>query len=402
MAESHTDRSLLDLSDEEFTNLDPSTLSFEEPEPEEDPERDTEEESDAAVEDFDSEDDADSDRETSEDSAEAEEEDDAAAESSDEAEGEDAPETEEEEEGDEDAADPKKPADDAADETEEAAQAAINYEAEYKKLLAPFKANGREMKVNNVEEAVQLMQMGANYNKKMTALKPNLKLLKMLENNQLLDEDKLSFYIDLDKKNPEAIRKFIKDSGVDPLDIDVNTESEYRPSTYNVDDREIALDEVLDTLQDTPTYGDLVDLVSNKWDGPSKQIVANNPQVLEVINDHMASGIYDRISNEVERERALGRLKGLSDLDAYKQIGDALNAQGAFTDLVQSNPAPAAAPAKKVAPPSKPKAEDPKLKSKKRAASSTKAAAPKPKDQDFNPLSLSDEEFAKLGNQQFM
>ena len=38
------------------------------------------------------------------------------------------------------------------------------------KLFAPFKASGVDMQVRSVDEAVQLMQMGANYQKKMQNL----------------------------------------------------------------------------------------------------------------------------------------------------------------------------------------------------------------------------------------
>ena len=38
------------------------------------------------------------------------------------------------------------------------------------KLFAPFKANGKDIKVDSVEEAIALMQMGANYSKKMAGL----------------------------------------------------------------------------------------------------------------------------------------------------------------------------------------------------------------------------------------
>ena len=89
----------------------------------------------------------------------------------------------------------------------------VDYKAEYDRLVAPFKANGREITVKSVDDAIALMQMGANYNKKMSALKPNLKLMKLLENNGLLDETKIGFLIDLEKKNPDAINKLIKDSG---------------------------------------------------------------------------------------------------------------------------------------------------------------------------------------------
>jgi hypothetical protein len=280
---------------------------------------------------------------------------------------------------------------------------AIDFEAEYKRLLAPFKANGREIAVKSVDDAIALMQMGANYNKKMAALKPNLKLMKLLENNGLLSEEKIGFLIDLEKKDPAAINKLVKDSGIDPMDLDAEKASGYKQTAYTVDDREIELDTVLDEIQSTPSYNRTLEIVSNKWDGASKQVIAGNPQLLKVINDHVQSGIYDLISKEIENERMFGRLSGLSDIEAYRQVGDALHAKGAFNSLSQgssqSQPKPAAKP---VVVPPKPKVEDDKLKDKRRAASSTKPAAPSSVSKDFNPLALSDEEFSKLVNKQFL
>jgi hypothetical protein len=224
-----------------------------------------------------------------------------------------------------------------------------------------------------------------------------LKLLKLLENNGLLSEEKLSFLIDLDKKSPDAIKKLVKDSGIDPLDIDTSKVSEYKPKTYTVDEREIELDSVLEQIQDTPTYGKLIDLVSTKWDGPSKQQVANNPQLLRVLNDHMANGVYDVIVKEVERVRMLGRFTGVSDLEVYRQVGDELNTKGGFNHLVSAQQKPAATqPTVPAAVPPKAKPVDPKLNEKRRAASSPKAATPAAPVADYNPLNLSDDEFAKL------
>lgn len=295
-------------------------------------------------------------------------------------------------------ADPEKKEEEKADD-----KPAVDFEAEYKRLLAPFKANGREIAVNSVDDAIVLMQMGANYNKKMAALKPNLKLMKLLENNGLLSEDKIGFLIDLEKKNPAAINKLVKDSGIDPMDLDAEKASGYKQTAYTVDDREIELDTVLDELQGTPSYNRTLEIVSTKWDGASKQVIAGNPQLLKVINDHVSSGIYDMISAEIERERVFGRLSGLSDIEAYRQVGDALHAKGAFTSLAQGssqNQEKPATPPVVVTP--KPKVEDDKLKDKRRAASSTRPAAPTTTPKDFNPLALSDEEFSKLVNKQFL
>lgn len=273
---------------------------------------------------------------------------------------------------------------------------AIDYEAEYKRLMAPFKANGREIAPGSPEDAVALMQMGANYNKKMAALKPHLKMLKLLESNGLLTEEKISFLIELEKKSPDAINKLVKDSGLNPMDLDPDKASEYQPKIHTVDDREMALDTVLDEIQDTPTYNRTLKIVSKEWDGESKQVIAQSPELLKVINDHVDRGIYDLINAEVERERVFGRLNGLSDIEAYRQVGDAIQARGGFNHLGSSQGKTEIAKPVVVVPKPK-KVDDEKLNEKRRAAGSTKPATPVSAPiKEFNPLALSDAEFAKL------
>ena len=292
-----------------------------------------------------------------------------------------------------------KAAEDTAKEAE--TPAAVDYKSAYEKLTAPFKANGRDITVKSVDDAIALMQMGANYNKKMAALKPNLKLMKMLENNGLLNEERIGFLIDLEKKNPEAISKLVKDSGLDPLDLDPGKASDYKPKTYTVDDREMELDAVLDEIQGTPTYNQTLQIVSNTWDGPSKQIIANQPQLLKLINTHVQTGVYDLISKEMESERVFGRLNGLSDLEAYRQVGDSIQARGGFNHLVSNQGQQT--PNKPVIVQPKPKTvDDDKLREKKRAASPSKPAVAPGIKADYNPLALSDDAFSKLVNEKYL
>lgn len=284
-------------------------------------------------------------------------------------------------------------------------ESAIDYKKEYEKLLAPFVANGKEIKVNNVADAVSLMQMGANYNKKMAALKPNLKLLKLLESNGLLSEERVGFLIDLEKKNPDAINKLIKESGIDPMDLDAEKADDYKPTVRTVDDKELELDAVLEEIQDTPSYSKTIQVVGKEWDAASKQTVANSPSILKIINSHMQSGVYDVIQEEMERERMFGRLQGLSDIEAYRQVGDAIQARNGFAHLnvnangqgqqTSTNP--------RVVQPKPKNGNEEKLKEKRRAASTAKPTGSTPKVAgDFNPLALSDEEFSKLVKSNFL
>tara|TARA_B110000285_G_scaffold202411_1_gene237726 strand:+ start:3221 stop:4363 length:1143 start_codon:yes stop_codon:yes gene_type:complete len=271
----------------------------------------------------------------------------------------------------------------------------INYKQEYEKLLATFKANGKDMKVDSVEDARRLMQMGANYNKKMSGLKPNLKHLKLLEKHQLLSEEKLSFLIDLNEGNPEAIKKLLTDSKIDPMDLNLEEAIDYQPSPRKVDDKEVELDTVLEELRDSETYDQTLDVVGTQWDSQSKQIVADQPQLLKVIDGHIASGVYNLISTEVERERVFGRLSGVSDIEAYRQIGDAMQEKGAFDHLFSKETVLEKSPMKAAVP--KPKAvDDTKRRDKRRAASPSKPAAPSAGKADYNPLGMSDEEFMQL------
>ena len=262
-------------------------------------------------------------------------------------------------------------------------------------IFSPFKANGREMKAESVEDVRQLMQMGANYNKKMAALKPNLKMMKMLQNNDLLDEDKLSFLIDLSKGNSEAIRKLIADSNIEMDDLDKDDKIDYKKGTYTVDDKEVELDETLSDIKDTESYAKTLDVISNKWDEASRELLVKNPAAIRVLNDHIAQGIYDKITAAVETERMFNRIPAsMSDLEAYKLVGDQINERGGFAPAPKSG-------TKRIA--GKPKkAVDTKRAERKKAASSTKSAPKSKAKEDFNPLAMSDEEFEKLGMADFI
>ena len=214
----------------------------------------------------------------------------------------------------------------------------FNYEDAYNQVTAPFKANGATMQVKSPEDIVRLMQMGAGAQKQMAKLKPNLKLIKMLENNNLLDERRLNNLIDLSKNDSKAIAKLVKDSGVDPDDIDIENASTYQPNNYTVTDSEYELDQVLDSIKHTDTFDKTIDLLTSEWDDKSKTFVSENPNVIKVINDHMLNGVYDKVNAIMQQDKALGKLSGVSDVDAYKQIIDMLAKNGELVDGNQQEP----------------------------------------------------------------
>lgn len=303
--------------------------------------------------------------------------------------------SDEDTDGEEDSEESDDTDDDESDSDEEDQE--VN--ADLQKLFEPFKANGKMIKVDTVDEARTLMQKGANYNKKMAALKPAFKVAKMLENNELLDEDTVSYLIDLQNGNPEALRKLIKDKGIDLDSLESDEDPKYAPTTkHKVTDEELALDEVLAQVRETETYEATMNVVGKEWDESSKSKLVSNPTMLLKLNEHMGNGVYEQISNEMARQEALGLLTGLSNLDAYFTVGQQLFQSGKLGGQQEQTPTPK----QKQADDAERKAANEQRKSKRKAAAPTKAKKPVKKDDSVNPFEMSDEEFEKqFGNSIF-
>ncbi len=284
---------------------------------------------------------------------------------------------------------PDTTSDDTKEETKEVTETAVNYEEEYKKIMAPFKANGREISLDNPEDVIKMMQQGANYTKKMQALAPNLKLMKMLDNNSLLDEGNINFLIDLSNKDPKAIQKLLHDSSIDPLDLDTSADPAYQPGNHSVSDEEMQFHDVLGDLKSTPEGQATISVVNTDWDQASREAVYREPQILKVITEQRANGIYDQISAEMEKRRVLGTLGNATFLQAYKEVGDSLHAEGKFDSVHQ---APTSEPAEVVLETraAKPKPSAPN--GDKAKAASPASNAPKPAVKAFDPFNMTDEE----------
>lgn len=262
-----------------------------------------------------------------------------------------------------------------------------DYEGFYKKVMAPFVANGKTIELRTPEEAIQLMQMGANYTRKMQSIAPHRKLLLMLENNGLLDESKLSFLIDIEKKNPEAIKKLVKDAGIDPMDIDTAVEPTYLGGNHQVSDDEANFKSVLEDMKSTQTGLETLKVINSNWDQASKEVLWKNPEVMAVIQQQRELGVYDKIAAEVERQRTLGTIPTqMPFVEAYRVVG---------TQLLQAQPQTPAVTAPTsvgttVAKPKPAAANGDKV-----SAASPTRSTPRKAESFINPLAMSDEEFMK-------
>ena len=266
----------------------------------------------------------------------------------------------------------------------------VDFEAAYKRITSPFKASKRMMQVNNVDDAIALMQKGADYHNKMKTLSPHLKMVSMLEKEGLLDQTKLNNLIDISKKDPKAIAQLIKDSGIDPLDIDTDEEVGYKPNNYGVSDKEFKINQAIDDIRGTASFDKTINILAKEWDNESKNLISDNPEIISIINDHVFNGVYDKVQSIVDTERALGRLN-IPDVEAYRQVAEHLQQQGSIIPDGQIAPPKASLP--------KTKAKDAaEIQQKRKAAAATRKTTSKAKSGPKSFLNMSDEEFMKLAD----
>lgn len=202
-------------------------------------------------------------------------------------------------------------------------QPEVDYKGFYEQVMAPFKANGNTVQLRSPQEVVKLMQMGANYTQKMQHLAPYRKKVQMLQKANLLDDDKLNYLIDLSQGNPEAIKKLIRDSKLDPMDLDIYGEQQqYVPGNHTVSDAEMQLQTTLDELTSTPEGLQTVNLARG-WDQASLSEIGKDPSILATLHEQRMNGVYDFITKEMQHQKMLGNLPdNIPFLQAYKAVGD--------------------------------------------------------------------------------
>lgn len=194
----------------------------------------------------------------------------------------------------------------------------------YKAITAPFKANGKMIEVKDPRDIQRLMQKGVNYNEKMASIKPHLRFLKSLENAKLLDENKLSYLIDLANHKPEAIAKLLSDAKIDTYDLPNIDEQPYVAGNNIISESDAEFQDTLETLKKNPESATVFATVET-WDESSIQELYANPQLLSILVEQKQTGLFADTLAIIERDKALDKIpKDWNMVKAYDYIGGQL------------------------------------------------------------------------------
>lgn len=200
----------------------------------------------------------------------------------------------------------------------------------YEKISTPFKADGKEIKIRTPEEAVRLMQMGANYSRRMQEIKPLKAMDQLLKQHGLNDPEKLNFLIDIHKGKVDAIQKLLKDHKIDPIDIDTDKVTNYRTPDYSIDQKDLDFKEAIEETINSEGGKDLIEDINKEWDSSSKSALREQPEIFKNLLAQKTDGVYEKIKEELEHQRTLGYLINVPFLQAYHQVGIAMEKAGVF------------------------------------------------------------------------
>ena len=279
-----------------------------------------------------------------------------------------------------------------SDKQQETETTEIDYKKFYETVTQDFKASGKVIPgVKEPEKFIKALQMATDYALKTAALKPALKRVKMLDG---ITDEEFTEMLDFRKRNPEVIKKAIKEANLDPIDIDLE-QINYVPQQVVPSDAEYEYKEVVEELAKDSKFAITRALVLNELDPKSKEIVLTQPKALQALHEEIASGRFEQIQAQAVYLKTFGNYSHIPDLELYAMIASEMDKQGHYanptvresvvntqvTNTVQTKPSV-----------SKP---NPELEDKRtRAGIQPKTSTPVVK--KYDPTKLSDEEFMKL------
>lgn len=282
--------------------------------------------------------------------------------------------------------------DTAEQNTENQETTQIDYKAFYETVTQDYKASGKTMPgVKEPEKFIKALQMATDYALKTAALKPALKRVKMLE--EVSDED-LAEMLDFKKRNPEVIKKALKEANIDPVELDMDKVN-YVPQVQMISDSEYDFRETVDELSKDAKFNDTRQLILSGLDAKSKELALTDTKVLKALHQEVVSGRIEQIQAKALELRTFGSVdSSITDLELYATIARQMD-QNSST-ITQSNPSAVSAQVvsntqtKQVTKEPNPELEDKRA----RAGIQTKPQSKVVK--KYDPTKLSDDEFLKL------
>lgn len=217
-----------------------------------------------------------------------------------------------------------------------------NYKEFYEQVaLAKFTANGKEVEgFKNPADLIRAQQMLHGYSDKMKVFKEYKPFLKALEERKLTtDADKFNLAMSIVDGDPEAIKKVLKEKGIDPLELDLEdiryTEKNTLPSQA-----QMLIEDTYEQAENLGVGDKFTKVINKDWDIKSLQELVTNNAVRADLLQHLSDGTYDIVSNEIKKMELLdatGVLNGMTSIDKYRMATERIYKQNQRVPTVQAS-----------------------------------------------------------------
>jgi hypothetical protein len=216
---------------------------------------------------------------------------------------------------------------------------AVDYKKFYEEVaLAKFTANGREVEgFKNPEDLIRAQQMLHGYSDKMKVFKEYKKFLKPLEERKITqDPERFNLAMSLLDGDIEAIKKVIKDKGIDPLEMDLD-DIKYVNRNTLPSDAQLLIEEVSAQARDLGVEDKFHRVLTKDFDDESIEAFVNikNGHIRNNLIRQIKNGTYYEVRDEVNRMELLDSNNDLSGLNSIEKYNLAANRL-----YLRNNPAP--------------------------------------------------------------
>jgi len=202
------------------------------------------------------------------------------------------------------------------------------YEDFYKQVTSEFVANGKVMKgFDDPKKIIRAQQMAAGFSEKMKAFKKYKPFINPLVENGLVDNpEKFNLAINAIAGDKEAIKQLIKESEIDPVELDMDNIN-YEPKNQIASDIEVAFDDVIETAEQYGVRDRVENVIGKDWDDNSVIELLEDPQNSADLINHISTGVYDMVQQRIEEKKMTdpyGAFSKKRSIDQYREAANEL------------------------------------------------------------------------------
>jgi len=186
------------------------------------------------------------------------------------------------------------------------------------KILIDF-GDGK-VEVDNIDELKTIASKALKDKNRYDKYKDELAILEGIKEQGLSDKD-LYLLVEARKGNKQAIAKLLKETNIDPYDLDLEDESidEYKPKEYKVDPKIMEVKSIIDDAKKDDHVFKTFDYILNKEFSEKDRVTAfEDPELLGFIKDTVKDGIFDKIAPNYTKRKIMGENAISAYINAFK------------------------------------------------------------------------------------